>query len=336
MSAPTATRRVTPTAVRVLPADADRDTWLAARREGIGSSDVAAIVGASTYATPLHVYHDKRGELPDEPPSEPMLWGSLLEDTVAREWARRQRSVIQRVGLVANVDQPWMLATLDRRVLECPLNRDDREACALEVKCRNAYTSTRWHADVPDDVLAQTTWQMIVTGYRHVHVIALIGGNTPRMTVVRWDQAVADFLIAEVTRFRGQHLIPGVPPVVDDPATAAARIALDEQLHPDRVGEVDIEGVGEVMEYAQLSARKSAAERALKAARATLGDLADGARYVTFANELAYELAPVTRTSCDLERLAERHPDAYADCVRTTTSHTIRLAKAYRTRSTDE
>jgi putative phage-type endonuclease len=320
--------------VRVLPADADRDTWLAARRQGIGSSDVAAIVGASTYSTPLHVWHDKRGELPDREPSEPMLWGSLLEDTVAREWARRCRSVIHRVGLVANVDQPWQLATLDRRVLECPLNRD-REACALEVKCRSAFTSARWHADVPDDVLAQVIWQMIVTGYRHIHVMVLIGGNTPQQTVVRWDQAVADYVLGEVARFRDEHLLRGVPPVVDDPATAAARIELDEALHPDRSGEIDLDGIGEVMSYAEISAAKGAADRRLKAARATRGELAAGRRFVTFAGEPAYELAPVTRTSCDLARLAERHPAAYADCVRETTTHTIRIAADYRVRSTD-
>lgn len=86
MASPTVatTRRVTPTGVRVLPADADRDTWLAARRTGIGSSDVAAILGVADQRTALHVWHDKRGELVDDA-GEPALWGRLLEDPVARE-----------------------------------------------------------------------------------------------------------------------------------------------------------------------------------------------------------------------------------------------------------
>ncbi len=131
-------RRVTPTAYRVLPADADRDTWLTARRDGIGSSDVPPILGVSDYTTAVHVYRDKRGELVDDA-GEAALWGHLLEEPVAREWARRQRSVIQRVGLVARVDEPWMRATLDRQVLECPMDRSVRTRCALEVKCRSAF-----------------------------------------------------------------------------------------------------------------------------------------------------------------------------------------------------
>ena len=46
---PAAGRRVTPTGRLILPADADRAHWLTARRSGLGSSDVAAILGISRY-----------------------------------------------------------------------------------------------------------------------------------------------------------------------------------------------------------------------------------------------------------------------------------------------
>jgi putative phage-type endonuclease len=328
MSAPTAARRVTPTAVRVLPADADRDVWLTARREGIGSSDVAAIVGASERRTPLHVFHDKTGRLVDEQ-NEAMLWGTLLEDPVAREWQRRNRSVIHRVGLVANVELPWMLATLDRRVLECPMNRDVREACALEVKCRNAFTSSKWRRDVPDDVLAQTVWQMAVTGYRHIHVAVLIGGSDYRQTVVRWDDDLAGYILGEACRFRDQHLLPGLPPAADLDRVDAY-LDLDARLHPDRVGEISVIDLGDVDEYARLAAAKSIAEKAQKAAKARLVELAAGARYVIHGNHLAYELAPRSKDKVDVDLLAERWPDAYAACVTQTNYHQIQLAKEFR------
>lgn len=328
MTAPTAARRVTPTAVRVLPADADRDVWLAERRKGIGSSDVAAIVGSSERSSPLHVYLDKRRELADEQ-NEQMLWGTLLEDPVAREWQRRNRSVVHRVGLVAHVDDPWMLATLDRRVLECPLNRVEREACALEVKCRNAFTASRWKRDVPDDVLAQGIWQMAVTGYRHLHVAVLIGGSDYRQTVIRWDQALADYIVGEVVRFRVEHQLPGVPPP-GDLDRVDAYLDLDARRYPDRVGEIDVVAAGDVDEYARLSSQKGAADKALKRMRARLAELAAGARYVTHENRLAYELAPRTRTNVDVDLLAERWPDAHAACVSETAYHQIQLAKEFR------
>lgn len=330
----TAPRRVTPTAVRLLPADADRDAWLAARRQGIGSSDVAAILGVSDYATALHVYHDKRGEVADQD-SEPALWGRVLEEPVAREWARRNRSVIHRVGLVGRVDERWKLATLDRRVLECPLNRATRESCALEVKCRSAFKASRWRTDVPDDVLAQVTWQMEVTGYDHIHVAVLIGGNDYRQTVVKRDEQVAGYVLGEVDRFRALHLLPGAPPAADL-TKAQAVIDLDTLMHPDRVGELEIEEIGEVLEYAELSTRNGAAGRALKAARARLGEIAAGRRYITCDNELAYEFGPVTKASVNLDGLAERWPDAYADCVTDKTHYQIRLSPQLRVKGTSD
>lgn len=335
MSAPTTARRVTPTAVRVLFADAERADWLAERRKGIGSSDVAAILGVSDYATPLHVWHDKRGDDVDNA-GEAALWGTLLEDVVAREWARRNRSVITRVGLVAHAEHDWMRATLDRRVGECPLARPPvnpsvphREYCALEIKCRSAFKANRWHADVPDDVLAQVTWQMAVTGWDHIHVAVLLGGNDYRQTVVRRDPDVEAYVVGAARAFWHDHVLADVEPAWD-PQKAAALIELDELLHPERVGEVDVPGLDAIIAYAEASARSSKAKRELLEARAALGHLAAGARWVKFAGDLAYELAPTTRTSCDLAALAERHPEAYADTVRTSTSTTIRIAPAYR------
>lgn len=328
MTAAAPARRVTPTAVRVLPADAGRPEWLAARRTGIGSSDVAALVGATDRSTPLHVYLDKLGELPDQQ-NEAMLWGTLLEDTVAREWARRNRSVIRRVGLVAHEQHPWRLATLDRQVLECPLNREQREACALEVKCRSAFLAGKWRRDVPDDVLAQTMWQMLVTGYEHIHIAVLIGGNDYRQTVVRREAGLSDFLVDEVARFRREHLIPRRPPAADL-GRAEAYLELDAELHPDRVGEIDVAEAGDVDEYVRLSKAAGAAKKALEAAKARLRELAAGHRYVTFENRLAYEWQPRSRDNVDLALLAERWPDAYDACVSQTHYHQIAIAKDFR------
>lgn len=328
MTAPATARRVTPTAVRVLPADADREVWLAARRTGIGSSDVAAIVGATDRSTALHVWLDKRGELEDDA-GEAALWGTLLEDPVAREWQRRNRSVVHRVGLVAHVEQPWRMATLDRRVLECPLNRGEREACALEVKTRNAHVASKWKRDIPDDVLAQIMWQMAVTGYRHLHYAVLIGGQDYRQGVVRWEQDLAGFLLAEVDRFRVDHLLPGVRPAADL-TRPQAFLDLDARLHAERVGELDVAEAGDVDEYVRLSKAKGVAERALKAASARLREIADGARYITHENRLAYELQPRTKPRVDLEALAADWPDAYAAVVSETSYHQIAVSREFR------
>ncbi|RSO16411.1 hypothetical protein DMH15_37910, partial [Streptomyces sp. WAC 06725] len=236
-TAPAAGRRITPTGRLILPATADRTTWLTARRNGLGSADIAAILGISRYGNALSVYHDKTGGLPlESDDSEPALWGRAFEETVAREWARRNRSVVRRVGLVANITRPWQMCTLDRRVLECPL-ADDREKCAVEIKCRDKMKAHAFRAGVADDVLAQTLWQADVCGFEHVHAAVLIGGNDYRQYVIR----VADHAdLIDDLRAAGARAWKQIqtrrPPVLAADADPDVLLDLYDRLHPDRSG----------------------------------------------------------------------------------------------------
>jgi putative phage-type endonuclease len=328
-------RRVTPTAYLVLPASASRAEWLAARLGGIGSSDVANILEVG-FKPPLYTYRVKRSELPPDPDEEldeALLWGTLHEETVAREWARRNRSVIRRVGLIARIDAPWMMCTLDRRVTECPLNREQRERCALEVKTRNAFVSKKWKREVPDDVLAQTLWQINVTGYDHIHVACLIGGNDYRQYTVR--RVGNEDLIEDIVTATGrmwQRIKQGRPPQSSgDPDQL---IDLYERLNPDRTGTVQVEGTDAVEVLAEYEAgrlQEKAGKAKKNTAKAQLVDRLGDNAVAMFADELAFSYEESGgRPSVDLELMAEQYPDAYAACVRPTLSRRIKIGKAFR------
>jgi putative phage-type endonuclease len=315
-----AQRRVTPTARIVLPADAPRDQWLDLRRRGIGSSDIPNILNVG-HTSPLHVYYDKTGRLPgDEDAGEPALWGSLLEDTIAREWARRNKSAIRRVGLVAHVDEPWRMCTLDRRVTVCPLPERGTEKCALEVKNRNAFTAGRWKRGLPDDVLTQVLWQIAVTGYDHLHVAVLIGSCDFRQFTVRptdHPQLIADISTA-ASRLWHEHVLVGVAPHPTGDEPADAMIELWDALHPTRDGLVSVdrtpEAWGDLGDYVQASADKGAADKRLKSAKAKLYfHLGDRQMALLGGHEL-FSLGYVTKPQVNVARLREKYPDAFEDC----------------------
>jgi putative phage-type endonuclease len=335
VTVPEAGRRVTPTGRLILPASADRDDWLAERRRGIGSSDVADILEVG-YKTPLHVYYDKVGGLPEEDAGEAALWGNLHEETIAREWARRNRSVVRRVGIVAHDKRPWMRCTLDRRVTECPLNREQRETCALEVKTRNAFVASKWRRAVPDDVLAQTLWQIAVTGYDHIHVAVLIGGNDYRQALVRRDGN--EQLIEDITTLAAQmwqHVKERQPPRAS--GNPERLVELWEDLNPVRTGCVELDGTDgyeQILAYEDARLRAKAAKAEQDAAKARLVELLGSSELAAFGTRYAYGYKPSVRQSIDMARLAEEYPDAYAACLRETTSrrldiaHDLRLTEA--------
>lgn len=350
-----ASRRATPGGLMVLTAKEiadDRAAWLRARRWRagvgycIGSSDTPSILGIKDAGTPVSVWHEKV-HATETPDNAAMMWGRLDEDTTARYWRDRNRSAVQAVGLISNVDQPWHQTTLDRLVLECPLDRGLRRRCGLEVKHRGAFGSRRWHRVIPDDVLAQMCHQIFVTGFDHMHYAVRIGGNDYHQGVVRRDEDAETiaYVLKHANAFRSEHLA-AVGEEVEPPwpieEKATSLIELDKMLHPDRQGLLEIEDVGPVMELAEARARKSAADREEKIAKARLVQQANGARTVVTptegGSELAYEFAPSERSKVDLDILREKYPTAYADpeVVIHSTSWQINIAEPYKVKKLPE
>src|SRR5690625_3458322 len=106
-------------AVRLVStSDMTRAEWLQARTKGIGGSDIAAIAGISRWDTPLSVYLDKIGEGKPKEESDAMYWGTVLEDVVAHEYARRHPEYqIRRVNsILQHRDVPYFIANIDREI----------------------------------------------------------------------------------------------------------------------------------------------------------------------------------------------------------------------------
>lgn len=229
---------ITPTGVLVTDAEPETDEWFAARREGITGTDLPKILGLTTYGNALSVWLDKRGELDDEA-GEAALWGQILEDPVAREWAHRHGAQIKDVGVLAHVEAGWMRASLDRLVIDCPDDAGTRLMCGLEVKTRSAFKSKVFRSEIPDDVLAQTTWGLMVSGLHHMHVAVLIGGQELRSFRVDRDPVVEQYLL-EAAAPVWTAVQDGVPPEVH-PDAEGVLLDLLNQLYADRAGDRELD-----------------------------------------------------------------------------------------------
>lgn len=339
---------VTPTGVLVLDAETmntDREAWLAARRwrempvpyshaagYRIGSSEVPSILDLAGVGTPVHVFRNKVHGV-QEPVNERMQWGHIFEAPIAAEWCRRNRAAIDEIGLVARKDKPWRQSTIDRRVLECPTVPGLRNGCGLEVKNVGYSSSERWGHDLPDRILAQIADQLLVTGYEHMHYACNIGGNMLKQGVVyaAREAEILAYVDGRVDAFRAECLLTGTEPPWSE-LKASKLIELDKASHPIRVGEATVQEIGALMEYAEAAAQAGAAEKRQKKAKAELARIADGAEMVLFGDQPAWSYREGRSTKVDLEKLAERYPDAFNDpeiVVRGTT-HTLVVDKAYR------
>jgi putative phage-type endonuclease len=335
-TAPTRPRTATPTGVIVAPPDLDRETWLAARRRGIGGSDIAAILGMDPYRSPLEVFLDKLDERPDIPRSaelsEAAAWGHRLEPVVAAAFAERTGlRPVPAPGMLAHVERRWMLANVDRLLAE----EDQGElslAGLLEIKTRSAYQLDEWADGVPDAPALQTHWYLAVTGLPRAYVAALIGGQRLIVHQVERDDDLAAHLVQIAGDFwqRVQHREP--PPADGSPATAELLAHLYD-VTPDAVTVADPADVLPLVEERralkerekQLAAELADVETRLKAAAGAAevvkarGEVAftwkQNGRFATrrFAEAHPELAAQYTRTveALDVERLAAERPDLY-------------------------
>lgn len=304
----------------LLNADTDRDAWLAARRAGIGASEIAAVMGISPWESPFSLYWRKVNGWEVEE-TEVMRTGTLLEPVIADWWADacdpHENLVVLSAGLLAHPARPWQLATPDRLIYldECTcdhaLDPDILCYCAPELGRQLAVLECKWVAhswdgwgepgtdQIPVHYRTQVLWQCDVVGVGEWHLAALGPGGFREYHGTIGNREKADLNLMRVEARQFMHrLESGEAPDID---SHSATLTTLKRLHPDLTDEeVEVPGPWAVIyeqaivDLRDAQARKDAAEIQLRAAmgsarRAVL----DGRKIAT---RVITDIAESTRT----------------------------------------
>lgn len=161
------TRKARPALRLISTKELPREDWLAARKQGIGSSDAAAAVGLNPYKSQLELWLEKTGRdasLPKLDPQDeesPAYWGNVLEPIVAWHYSKRSGNRVRRINAVLqhpNAELSWMLANIDREVIGADAVQ------ILECKTAGINGARLWKEGVPEYVELQVMHQLAVTG----------------------------------------------------------------------------------------------------------------------------------------------------------------------------
>lgn len=298
-----------------------RAQWLDIRRKGIGGSDVAAIIGANPYKTALDIFNDKLNLDPKEDTQSRFAhWGTKLEAVVADEFAEQTGMKIQRVNYVlSNQDNPWMLANLDRAVINpsiagrVALNKPEKAKetglllssdTGLECKTASVYNSDDWGPSQLDEIVAgevisehkipvyyetQVQWYMAVTGMKTFYLAVLLGGNDFRVYQIHRDDELISALVSMCKDFWENHVMKAVPP---DPVNAEDVKKLFTKDNGDMIEATNDDSVlvGELRNITAELKKLKAAEEELKEQLITrigphLGLTIDGEKVVSYKSQ---------------------------------------------------
>jgi putative phage-type endonuclease len=116
----------------------DRKEWKEKRRRGIGGSDSPVVLGVSPFKTRRELYDEKQG-LWEQAETPAMKRGTHLEPVAAELYERETgRNLEERKDILVHPDFPWMLANIDRQVVE-----DERGKGVVEIKCPGIRTFSK-------------------------------------------------------------------------------------------------------------------------------------------------------------------------------------------------
>lgn len=285
----------------------NREEWLQYRQEGIGSSEVATILGLNPFETPYELWRRKKGL--DAPKEEnfAMKAGHYLEDAVSMFWHDETgRDIIKRSAidwLILNTDKPYMRVSPDRTYWLSD-SRKNSDKGILECKTTQMTVD---EDDLPKHWFCQVQYQLGVAEMQQGSLAWLCSGRQFGYKDIALVPEFFAWLEEEVTKFWVDNIQGNIEP----DATSVADVLLKYNRHTDgKVIEVaddiytavnDLKALKE--EIAKLDEQKEALESKIKLG---FGD----AEAISYGGQtIATWKAPKPSEKFDAKAFTKAHPD---------------------------
>lgn len=286
-----------------------REDWLKCRQEGIGGSDVSAILGLNKYSSPLKVYMDKVEPVGMTEENDYMHFGNVLEDIVAKEFGDRTGFKVQRSSFMwQHPVHKFMLANVDRLIYH-----PEHGWGVLECKTASEYRKEDFDGDViPEEYLLQLLHYLYVMDLKYGYLAVLIGGNTFRYFRVDRDEEVITMIVDLEKEFWENHVLPKNPPEID--GSEASTKLLDviypaDEVKKEEIKELPTEAAILIKEYESAAKLEEDFKAAKTAAANKLKDMmGDHGKGIIYDREIKW--TPVKgRKGFDSKRLEIDHPE---------------------------
>ena len=298
--------------------DMSREQWLELRRQGIGGSDAAAIVGLDRYRSAFDVYAEKIGLKPEQPDNEAMRQGRDLEQYVAERFMEATgKKVRRRNAMLQHPEYPFMTANIDRWVVG--------ENAGLECKTTSVLNRTKFsQGEFPPNYYVQCVHYMAVTGAERWYLAVLVLNKAFYVFTIERDEAEIQALIDAEKDFWENHVLKQIPPAPDGTESTSELI---KQLFPEAREREEIALYGhedKIQQYLELDAQVKELTQKRDALKQEL-QLAMSDAEIGRAQGYVVEWKNQVRQTLDTQKLKKEQAEIYQKYLKP--AQTVRMFK---------
>lgn len=196
----------------------DREEWLKVRAGGIGSSDIATLLGLNPYDSPFMLYKRKLGLEPPKEENNLMKLGHSLEWAIAAHFETETgRGIIGSSAgdwMYQHEEKPYLMASPDRLYWidqdgkKSGKNADENKAI---LECKSTQKSID-PENIPPYWFCQLQWQMGISGLKQGSIAWLTQGRDFGFVDVAFNADFFAYMMCEAERFWTENVLAEVEP----------------------------------------------------------------------------------------------------------------------------
>ena len=322
-----------------------KEKWLKARKEGIGGSDAASVLGLNPYKSSMRVYMDKistnhvgnklkdiyedesirdiykhesiKDKLEiDKEVNYKMELGNKLKNFIANEFVLKTGKKVRSInGILKNDKYPFALANIDRAVIG--------EKAFLECKITNSYSKKLWQKEVPIYYKIQCYHYMAITGATHCYIAALIGNEELVIHKIDRNEEIINEIMDLEKMFWDKCILGEELPSPDGSEDYSKVLqvlykdSIDEELILFEKGDL-LKRYDDVREFVKnLDMERKAIEQYLQMQMKDYEVAYLGDRKITWKKQV--------RNTIDTKKLKQDHPEIASKYMKTITSRVFRI-----------
>jgi len=161
------------TAYDIIDVIPDTPEWEQERRNSIGASEIAAVMGLSKWATPLDVYKSKLGV---DRAFDPLLsFVGHESEPIMHKWVEKFS------GTDATLEPGFMARSRELPYIHATFDRVSYPFLTWQFKTAHHYTGHQWDEGIPTDIRVQVQGEMFVANTQRAAVVVWIGGREFRL-----------------------------------------------------------------------------------------------------------------------------------------------------------